>query len=987
MLQKKDSLTQQPGWRQNPVLTIQIKNTKKICNEMKNEIKTRKIELNKKEEQMLGTNKYCQNLEDRKAANEWLMKSCPEWQGVLPSKQRFWNARIRSLRKKVNVGGINVYKGYIPKVSCILSFFFNTYYCNYKLNQKKTDIFFSLVLFRNCISSTFPFLNLNKTNVKNIQKLQKKKKKLQESSFKTLESYYRLKQWSMQLEVLKNTLKNSNVLLERTMTGHNTMGPEHELTLDETKRNNIQLKMCKKSIKDIKLHLENHRSLIDTESNLPMHLAYNEIQRTMALEKIANHDSIVRINILLQKATIKVNDIRTYRQNKFKKKLKYVRAMHGMQETIVDATVIVSAPCLVSAPDVFWPQDLNHKSIDSPSTTMLLRWQDPVDPDELIEGYRLVVYKGGAGGGENKPDNDTSGNATADTDTHFEIDRSISRDTIFLDDDSLIHENDHKNGEGGYGSGSVGSLMDAATGEYYNILRVQHLDPNREYKFTVATLTSLEMQTLKKKKAANYFAGSSDKKKKKQKEKERKKKEKEKEKRKKEKRKNSKKKDIRQSYVYEASRPSPLTGSKATCADYPAPIEAPSIESFIEVDGTSTFGYMIRWKRPKEYGIEIEGYKIEMKNISKPSKTTKKNDKTQKQNKKSPIASTKYDVEEEEKKQGNRKKEEQKIKEDRRRSISTEQILLDNEKKFGSDVAGMWKCIQTIPQDLDSTYFSKKLRCGAMNSTYLLKINQKYKFRINSFARNENNDTNNSSSYLFQTMGIPTKDCIKTEPPKGSKNQRKSYIQRANEMETKKREAEVNKAMHSSITKQQKKRTHSKKTNNNNNSNNNSSNNNNNNNAINALINANNNQKSNKKRIARGSMPETQTTTKVTKKNFNRKQGTRQSMVELPSITKNKKLSFEHERATSDLSITSVNTFRSDIPLFTKTEEPPLVPQSKEEKRQSKSFRLKTNTATSTKEKEKKKKKPKNRFSMLMSAAVDDTKGKAKAKNGMYGLG
>ena len=54
-------------------------------------------------------------------------------------------------------------------------------------------------------------------------------------------------------------------------------------------------------------------------------------------------------------------------------------------------------------------------------------------------------------------------------------------------------------------------------------------------------------------------------------------------------------------------------------------------------------------------------------------------------------------------------------------------------------------------------------------------------------------------------MGIPTKECIKTEPPKGSKNQRKSYIQRANEMETKKREAEVNKAMHSKPTRKTRK--------------------------------------------------------------------------------------------------------------------------------------------------------------------------------------
>jgi hypothetical protein len=753
LLQKKDQLTQQPGWRANVQLKQRIKDITLKCSEMKSEIKRRKLELNNAEEKMLGTVKYCQNLEDRKAANDWLMNSCSEWQGVSPKKQRFWNSRIRSLRKKVNVGGVQFQIGKIPRLS-------------------------------------------------------KKKKSLQDASSTTQKEYYRLKKWFVAEDMMLQRVQTAKIRLDQTISGHDTMGPEHLLTSNDIKRNNVQLKQSKKILNELRNELDVHRNIIDDKSKLPMSLAYDEIVRTMQLEKIVNHDAIVRLNLVLQAAVLKVNNIRTYRQKKFKQKLKYVRAMHGAAHDGPDTeNVVVTAPCLITAPEVFWPQDLHSKDIDSPSTTMILRWQDPIDPDEYIEGYRLTVYKGGIGvsnvgggsSGSSSSSSEKSGDVTIDMsggiggdgDSSFQLDRATSRSKIFFDDGLLIHKNDHKNGQGGF-STEVGSLMDAATGEYYNILRIMDLEPNREYKFTISTLTSLEMQQAKRKKTANFSFTASKRNTKNKKSNGKSTKEENTNKgsknntTKSSKRKKNKK-DVRLSYQYEASRPSPLTISKSTCSDYPSQIESPTIEQYLETDssssssnklGASEYGYSIRWNRPTEYGIDIEGYRIELKDLTELDKQKKRRGSG------APAASIAASL------AASSSTKEDEINRNSELQNEMDQALYENEKRFGSDLAGKWICVKTIPQDVDATHFSVKLKCGILDK-FSLKPNKKYIFRINSYAYKED-DYNNSAmkKYLFHQFGLPTKEPTKTNPPKGQK-QRKSYIDRAKASEKKEREAEA----------------------------------------------------------------------------------------------------------------------------------------------------------------------------------------------------
>ena len=51
-------------------------------------------------------------------------------------------------------------------------------------------------------------------------------------------------------------------------------------------------------------------------------------------------------------------------QRKFKKKIQYVKEMHGSLEAVDtedEAAHAIVPPCLIIAPEVFWPQDLNAK--------------------------------------------------------------------------------------------------------------------------------------------------------------------------------------------------------------------------------------------------------------------------------------------------------------------------------------------------------------------------------------------------------------------------------------------------------------------------------------------------------------------------------------------------------------------------------------------------------------------------------------------------
>jgi hypothetical protein len=258
-------------------------------------------------------------------------------------------------------------------------------------------------------------------------------------------------------------------------------------------------------------------------------------------------------------------------QRKFKKKIQYVKEMHGSLEAVDtedEAAHAIVPPCLIIAPEVFWPQDLNAKHTESPTNTMILRWRDPVDEKRLIVGYRLVVYKGVRVSGES---NLSAGSKTKDRedkeeekeDVSIEIidetqtkeqggqgfvyDKYSSRAQIFFDDENLVHEHDSdKNNHSAemIGSGKLdggGGLLDVASGDVYNFLKVQHLEPNRDYKFSVSTFSSLKLQQMKQKHGPTTKTNKQTKK--------------------------AKKKLVafRLADSYEISRPSPMTISKCKC--------------------------------------------------------------------------------------------------------------------------------------------------------------------------------------------------------------------------------------------------------------------------------------------------------------------------------------------------------------------------------------------------------------------------------------
>ena len=179
-----------------------------------------------------GTINYCLSLEDRRQAHEWLMKSCPEWQGVPPKKQRFWQSRIKSLRKKVNVGA-GVVIGKIPK-------------------------------------------------------LQQKKAKLKNTSHTTMQRFQSLQKWSFQEMELQDRVKCYKKNLYNVQTGHDTMGPKHALNATTILRNRQQEKQCKDHIKHARKKLALHRNMIDADSGLIMSVAFAEIKRVVLMEKIGN---------------------------------------------------------------------------------------------------------------------------------------------------------------------------------------------------------------------------------------------------------------------------------------------------------------------------------------------------------------------------------------------------------------------------------------------------------------------------------------------------------------------------------------------------------------------------------------------------------------------------------------------------------------------------------------------------------------------------
>jgi len=259
MLQNKDALTQRPGWRNNPKLTIKIRDLTVLCKEMKDEIDQRKFNINLKEEEMLGTFQYCNNLEDRKMANQWLMDQYPEWQEVTPKKKRSWVARIRKLRKKVNVGGISVLTGRMPM-------------------------------------------------------LLKRRKIIMEQALKTKRKYECVHAWSLEEEYLAEQITLAVRARSRVEHGIGAASASaqgaSELTEIQIARNVKNLNEKKKHLIRCQMALKEHQSMVDVETGLPMSIAFVQIQTRMQVEKVAQHDKLVRINLALHAASHKINELR-----------------------------------------------------------------------------------------------------------------------------------------------------------------------------------------------------------------------------------------------------------------------------------------------------------------------------------------------------------------------------------------------------------------------------------------------------------------------------------------------------------------------------------------------------------------------------------------------------------------------------------------------------------------------------------------------------
>jgi hypothetical protein len=212
---------------------------------MKAEIAQRKSDINLKEEETLGTLKYCHNLEDRRAANIWLMDQYPEWQEVTPKKQRSWMARIRKLRKKINVGDSTMMDGKIPS-------------------------------------------------------LFKRKRAIMEQAQETKKKYEQLHAWSLEEMHLADQAKfalRRRSRVEQGIVG-GTQSSTEELTEAQVARNVQNLNEKKQQLIRCQMSLKKHQSMVDVETGLPMSVAFDQIQNQMQLQTLDHHDKLVRINLV-----------------------------------------------------------------------------------------------------------------------------------------------------------------------------------------------------------------------------------------------------------------------------------------------------------------------------------------------------------------------------------------------------------------------------------------------------------------------------------------------------------------------------------------------------------------------------------------------------------------------------------------------------------------------------------------------------------------
>jgi len=489
-----------------------------------------------------------------------------------------------------------------------------------------------------------------------------------------------------------------------------------------------------------------------------------------------------------------------------------------------DEDMLIAPPNLTKQPQLFWCQTLEPLSLRQlipldwailpPSTTMLLRWQDPYDPDELIVGWKLTVYSkivsksgrvGGGAKGSEDDDDDTEvsiitigdsssssssskeggggggGDGEEEVDGGFFKNINHSRAKIFPDDEFYRHLNVANQSEDSRMLES--HMLDSATlkdgeNESYSILRVDGLEPDTEYKFALTTLSTMESQHAKKKgKAGKGGKGR-----------------KGKEMSAKMKKKNHAKLMGHHYSFSNISMPSPTL---STCVDYPDRIPPPDIEDFVDRDGT--YGKCLRWYAPKERGIEVQGYRIELKKLSEIDKKKRRSTAARKSKKETKEGKEKKGTNNKKKKQANTRmigsskesnidmnSDDEEDQDDNNLDFAS--LLLKNEKKFG-DSAGAWVCVEQVQQDSElKTGFSVKLRCGVAD-TFPLHPGRKYKVRISSFARHEDGNGERAGSFLFHKFGEATKEFVANAPKELIHST--SFVNTIESRKKKKREAEV----------------------------------------------------------------------------------------------------------------------------------------------------------------------------------------------------
>ncbi len=455
ILQRRDDLTQRPGWRANAGLLSKVREIQEQCVVMRAEIQRRKLAINTAEEVMLGTVEYCHMLERRKAAFEWLMDAYPNWKGVPPKRQRSWKARIKTLRKKVNTGAAGtVHRG--------------------KVNRLKRR--------KRRLESTARALERRWAEAEKWKQHEGRlKQDLRDAKSQLADVRLGGRDAVRRREVAKKRAAaggGSKVHHEGGRgggSGGDDNGDDGDGVSDELV--DILFGRAKQEAsrerRRAKKALERHRQILDEESKMLMKHAYVEIMQKLVQEKASGYSAVLQVNLALAAATHKVNLLRAYREDKFQQAMADMQNLHGEvdQETAEDATQIV-APPLTVMPKVFWPHDVYPDRADKPSEVLVLRWYDPsdanapLDPHHLIHGYRLTVLcpaqAGGGGAADGNPGAGVEGAGVGDA--SFQQDWQASRDQILHDDPLLVREDMMKHQDAEHLLGEAEDYHEASAG-------------------------------------------------------------------------------------------------------------------------------------------------------------------------------------------------------------------------------------------------------------------------------------------------------------------------------------------------------------------------------------------------------------------------------------------------------------------------------------------------------------------------------------------